>query len=141
MIYCKVTNQLGSVKAEKAEKTLQLSKSNHFNKSHFKSRSKNNSGFNFNTQVQKFTPHCRFCVADSHNSVDCTIYATYQQRLGKCGELKLCTQYTSPKHASDPFFFAASKTGPGGLFKVCKYCKSDKHVAGLCNNKNPHPQL
>ena len=88
--YYKVTNQLGSVKAKKVGKNQQISKFNNFNKQQ-KSKNKNNSGFNFNTQVQKFIPHCRFCVTDGHSSADCTTNATYQQRLSKCGELKLCT--------------------------------------------------
>ena len=79
-------------------------------------------------------------MTDGHSSADCTTYSTYStyQRLSKYRELKLCTQCTSPKHASGPYC-PASKSGPGGLFKVCKYCKSDNHVAALCNNRKSTP--
>ena len=131
--YCKVTTQLGNVKAEKAQ---HQSASDQFSKPPHKSKYKykNKSEFNFSTQVQSFTPHCRFCVTDGHNSVDCTTYATHQQRLDKCRELKLCTQCTSPNHTPGPLC-PASKTGPGGLYKVCKYCSSNRHVAALCKNR------
>ena len=100
----------------------------------FKSKVKNNSGFNFNTQIRKFKKHCRFCQVDGHISDDCTIFATYQQRINRCGVKKLCVQCTSPDHIPGPYC-PASKKGPGGLYKVCKYSRSDNHVASLCKNK------
>ena len=78
--YCRVTNRLSNFKADKA---IQQSKSSERKFQH-KSISKNNSGFNFNTQLQQFIPHCRFCVQDGHNSNDCDVYVTYQQRISKC---------------------------------------------------------
>ena len=134
--YCRVTNHLSNFKADKA---LQQSKSSE-RKSQYKSTNNDKFGFNFNTQLIPFTLHCRFCVQDGHNSNDCNVYATYQQRISKCKELKLCTQCTSPKHSPGPSC-PASKKGPGGLYKFCKYCNSDKHVAALCNVKKSTPQL
>ena len=80
--YCKVTTQLGNAKAEKAQ---HQSASDQFSKPQHKSKYKykNKSEFNFSTQVQSFTPHCHFCVTDGHNSVDCTTFLTFQQRMDK----------------------------------------------------------
>ena len=116
--YCKVTNQLANFKTEKAER----------NSNKFKPNRKNNSGFNFNTQIRKFKIHCRFCQVDGHTSNDCTIYATYQQRINRCGVKKLCVQCTSPDHISGPYC-PASKKGPGGLYQVCKYCTKFVNIA------------
>ena len=58
--------------------------------------------------------------------------------MDKCKELNLCTQCTSPNHPAGPLC-PASKTGPGGLYKVCKYCKSNNHVPALSKIENPRP--
>ena len=113
-----VSTQLGSVKTGKA----QHSPSSHkFKRSKFNFKSKSKFGYNFKKQVQNFIPHCRFCVVDGHSSVNCTIYGTYQQRFDRCEELKLCVQCTNPNHAAGPLC-PGSKTGSGGLYKICKYC-------------------
>ena len=75
-----------------------------------------------------FKIHCRFCQVDGHTSDDCTIYATYQQRINRCGVKKLCVQCTSPDHIPGPYC-PASKKGPGGLYQVCKYCTKFVNIA------------
>ena len=130
--YCKVITQLGNIKKEKALENP----SSKFNKLKSKSKSKNKFSFNYKKQVLNFTPHCRFCQKDGHSSVDCTTFTTYQQRIEKCEELKLCIQCSSPYHSVGPLC-PASKTGPGGLYRACKYCSSLSHVAALCNNTKP----
>ena len=91
--YGKVINQIAKFKTEKAEKNSNKSKPNR----------KNNSGFNFNTQIRKFKQHCRFCQIDGHTSDDCTTHATYQQRLNVCKVKKLCVQCTSLNHIPGPY--------------------------------------
>ena len=126
-----VSTQLGSVKIGKPQHPPSSHK---FKRSKF--NSKNKFSYNFKKQVQNFIPHCRFCVVDGHSSIDCTLYVTYQQRFDRCEELELCVQCTNPNHVAGPLC-PGSKTGSGGLYKICKYCNSSRHVAALCEIKKP----
>ena len=149
--YCKVTTQLENKKgADRSDKHLNQAsnsksqsdnfnsnKSSHFNRNRSRSKSYKSEP-NFNTQVAPaFKRHCRFCVTDGHNSVDCPTFNSFQTRMDKCKELHLCTQCTSPSHqgGSD---CPGNKTGQGSLYRACKYCGSTKHVAAVCKKlKSP----
>ena len=149
--YCKVTTQLENKKgADRSDKHLSQAsnsksqsdnfnsnKSSHFNRNRSRSKSYKSEP-NFNTQVAPaFKRHCRFCVTDGHNSVDCPTFNSFQTRMDKCKELHLCTQCTSPSHqgGSD---CPGNKTGQGSLYRACKYCGSTKHVAAVCKKlKSP----
>ena len=148
--YCKVITQLenkkGAARSDKSLSQASNSKSHSDNLnsnkfSHFKrnrSRSKSyKSEPNFNTQVAPYVKHCRFCVTNGHNSVDCPTFNSFQTRMDKCKELHLCTQCTNPSHQGGPDC-PGNKTGPGSLYRDCKYCGSSKHVSAICKKlKNP----
>ena len=159
--YCKVTTHLDNLrevpsqvskpiqpsgKSDKSSKHKSRYKFNKFNKSdkYVNSDSSYRSEPNYNTQVAlskggdrlPFKKHCRFCSSDQHNSVDCPTYATYQTRFEKCKELHLCLQCTSPQHKVGPEC-PASKTGPGSLYKDCRYCGKRNHVSAICKKLKP----
>ena len=71
--------------------------------------------------------HCRFCNVDGHSNVSCPNFVSYDDRIKKCKELKICHNCTSPKHDPDKCPGLQDK-----LFKACKFCKSRKHVGALC---------
>ena len=79
--------------------------------------------------------HCRFCNVDGHSNLFCTNFATYQDRVKKCKELKICHNCTSVKH--EPSNCPGLKNN---LYKSCKFCNSRQHVAALCS-KRPLPTL
>ena len=63
--------------------------------------------------------HCRFCNVDGHSNLFCTNFATYDDRIKKCKELKICHNCTSVKHESSNCPGLQSR-----LYRPCKFCNS-----------------
>ena len=79
--------------------------------------------------------HCRFCNVDGHSNLFCPNFPSYEDRVKKCKELKLCHNCTSVKHDASSCPGLQNK-----LFKACKFCNSRQHVGALCSKRlNPKP--
>ena len=81
---------------------------------------------------KKFTPPpCKLCGEQSHTMSKCAHYATYDSRIKRCEDLKLCSLCSSAKHATVDC--------PQILTKPCLFCKETSHISPLCPSMHSKP--
>ena len=76
--------------------------------------------------------HCRFCNVDGHTSLHCSNFPTYDIRIKKCNDMRLCNTCTSAKHD-----FSKCPGLQNKLYRPCKICNSRQHVAAMCSQRVP----
>lgn len=90
---------------------------------------------NGDAALQNFTTsssgaYCKLCTSRGHTMLKCTKFASYEARVERCKQLKLCTGCSSLKHKSENCPGLQSKSP-----LTCSLCLSKAHIAPLCNTK------
>ena len=129
--YSKVINSLIRNKKGPASKPVQKAS----NSKPWQNKNPNNAptlNFAVTESNKTVVLHCRFCNVDGHSNLHCTNFLTYDDRIKKCLELKLCKYCTSLKHDSSRCPGLQNK-----MYKPCKFCNSRQHVGALCSQRTP----
>ena len=73
----------------------------------------------------EFKRNCKWCNCVGHTMSTCSRFPTYESRIKRCRELKLCFACSSDKHTK--------KQCRGNLDFSCGTCGKNSHITALCD--------